>query len=90
MNLFKTSYTKVVEICRVQRFHLFFFKIVLIFLVKFSEVIRETFAMISAVNFIISTLVLQKWHSFKHKRRFSQVNMHRNNEIKTILHTHKF
>ena len=41
---------------------------------------------ISAANFSISTLVLQKQHRFKHKRRFSQVNKHRN-EIKTILHT---
>ena len=47
----------------------------------------RNFTMISAINFNISTLVLQKWHSFKPKRRFSQVNMHTNNEIKTILHT---
>jgi len=32
---------------------------------------------ISAANFSISTLVLQKWHMFKHKRRFSQVNKHK-------------
>ena len=28
----------------------------------------------SAANFSISTLVLQKHHRFKHKRRFSQVH----------------
>jgi len=33
-----------------------------------------------------STLVLQKQHSFKHKRRFSQVHKHKN-QIKTVLHT---
>jgi len=32
---------------------------------------------ISAANFSISTLVLQKQHRFKHKRRFSQVNKHK-------------
>jgi len=32
---------------------------------------------ISPANFSISTLVLQKWHRFKHKRRFSQVNKHK-------------
>ena len=31
---------------------------------------------ISAANFSTSTLVLQKQHRFKHKRRFSQVNTH--------------
>jgi len=41
---------------------------------------------ISAANFSISTYVLQKQHSFKHKRRFSQVHKHKN-QIKTILHT---
>jgi len=41
---------------------------------------------ISAANFSISTLVLQKQHSFKHKRRFSQVHKHKN-QIKPILHT---
>jgi len=40
---------------------------------------------ISAENFSISTLVLQKQHSFKHKRRFSQVHKHKN-QIKTNLH----
>ena len=39
---------------------------------------------ISAANFCISNLVLQKQHRFKHKRRFSQVYKHKN-EIKTIL-----
>jgi len=38
---------------------------------------------ISAAYFSISTLVLQKQQMFKHKRRFSQVNKHRN-EIKNI------
>jgi len=33
---------------------------------------------INAANFSISTLVLQKQHSFKHKRRFSQVHKHKN------------
>ena len=32
---------------------------------------------ISPANFSISTLVLLKWHRFKHKRRFSQVNKHK-------------
>jgi len=32
---------------------------------------------ISAANFTISTLVLQKQNSFKHKRRFSQVIKHK-------------
>jgi len=32
---------------------------------------------ISPANFSISTLVLQKWHRFKHKRRFFQVNKHK-------------
>jgi len=41
---------------------------------------------ISAANFIISTLVLQKQQSFKHKIRFSQVHEHKN-QIKTILRT---
>jgi len=41
---------------------------------------------ISAANISISTLVLWKWHMFNRKRRYSQVNKHRN-EIKTILHT---
>jgi len=41
---------------------------------------------INAANFSISTLVLQKQHSFKHKRQFSQVNKSKN-QIKTILHT---
>jgi len=39
----------------------------------------------NAANFCISTLVLQKQHSFKHKRRFSQVHKHKN-QIKTISH----
>jgi len=38
---------------------------------------------ISAANFSISTLVLQKQHRFKHKRWFSQVHKHKN-QIKTI------
>ena len=41
---------------------------------------------ISAANFSISTLFLQKQHRFKHKRQFSQVHKHKN-QIKTILHT---
>jgi len=41
---------------------------------------------INAANFSISTLVLQKQHSFKHKRRSSQVHK-RKNQIKTVLHT---
>jgi len=41
---------------------------------------------ISAANFSFSTLVLQKQHSFKHKRRFSQVHKHKY-KIKTILYT---
>ena len=41
---------------------------------------------ISAANFSISILVLQKQHSFKHKIWFSQVHEHKN-QIKTILHT---
>jgi len=40
---------------------------------------------ISAADFRISTLVLQKQHSFKHKRRFSQVYK-QINHIKTSLH----
>jgi len=32
----------------------------------------------NATNFSISTLVLQKQHSFKHKRRFSQVHKQQN------------
>ena len=31
----------------------------------------------NAADFSISTLVLQKQHSFKHKRRFSQVDKHK-------------
>jgi len=41
---------------------------------------------INATNFSLSTLVLQKQHSFKHRRRFSQVHKH-TNQIKTILDT---
>jgi len=41
---------------------------------------------ISAANFSISNLVLQKQHSSKHKRQFSQKTKHKN-QIKTILHT---
>jgi len=41
---------------------------------------------ISPAKFSISTLVLQKWHRFKHKRRFSQVKKTQN-QIRTILHT---
>jgi len=41
---------------------------------------------ICAANFSVSTLVLQKQHRFKHKRRFSEVDRHKN-QIKTILHT---
>jgi len=37
----------------------------------------------SAAIFSTSSLVLQKQHSFKHKRRFSQVYKHQN-QIKTI------
>jgi len=33
---------------------------------------------ISAATFSISALVLQKQHSFKHKRRFSQVHKRKN------------
>jgi len=40
---------------------------------------------INAAHFSISTIVLQKQHSFKHKRRFSQVHEHKN-QVKTILH----
>ena len=40
---------------------------------------------ISAANFSISTLALQKQHSFKHKSRFYQVHEHKS-QIKTILH----
>ena len=41
---------------------------------------------ISAANFSISTLVLQKQHRFKHKRQLSQVHKHKN-QIETIFHT---
>jgi len=41
---------------------------------------------ISAANFSISTLVLLKQHRFRHRRRFSQVHIHKN-RIKIILHT---
>jgi len=53
--------------------------------VNFLEVFVGHFATNTA-NFSISTLVLQKQHSFKHKRQFSQVHKHKN-QIKTILHT---
>jgi len=41
---------------------------------------------ISAAHFSISTVVLQKQHSSKHKRRFSQVHKPKT-QIKTILQT---
>jgi len=41
---------------------------------------------INNANFSISTLVLQKQHSFKHKRRFSQVHKHKN-QSKPFVHT---
>jgi len=47
---------------------------------NFSEVIPVYFQRhfaICAASFSISTLVLQKWQRFKHKRRFSQVNKHK-------------
>jgi len=40
---------------------------------------------ISAANFSISTLVLQKQHSFKHKTIFSSARTQKSDQ--TILHT---
>jgi len=42
---------------------------------------------ISAPNFSISTLVLQKWNRFRHKRQFYQVNKHK---IRSNHFTNKF
>ena len=53
---------------------------------NFLEVFVGHFATNTA-NFSISTLVLQKQHSFKHKRQFSQVHKHKN---KLKHFTHKF
>jgi len=59
-------------------------------LIFFGEIFRgyswDVF-FINAANFSISTLVLQKKHSFKHKRRFSQV--HKENSDQNRF-THKF
>jgi len=38
---------------------------------------------INAANFSTFALVLQKQHSFKHKRRFSHVHKHKN-QMKTV------
>jgi len=51
----------------------YYFQNNLTFLINFSLVINAT----SAANVSISTLVFQKQHRFKHKRRFSQVNRHK-------------